>query len=121
MKPYIYLFMVIVLMLYTHVATKLGVSKLPANVSSIRDFLFFALKAASQPWIISAVFATAIAVGFWMLTLQHLDLSRSYPAMACLFVLLPIVSRLFLGEPLSGGKIIGGFIIIFGVFVSIRY
>jgi len=118
MIAYLYMALVLILMTYTHVVVKLGISKLPVMGWTLHSTVHFCASVIANPLVISGVIATVLAAGFWLLALQRLELAKAYPLMALLFLIIPVVSKIFLNEPLTTGKIIGGFFILVGVLVT---
>lgn len=53
----------------------------------------------------------------WMSVLRHVPLSLAYPIMALAFVLVPLLSFAFLGEPLDWKILAGGALIGLGLIV----
>lgn len=58
------------------------------------------------------------ATVLWILALQHLALSRAYMFMSLSFIIVPVVSAIFLNEQLTPGFIIGLALIVAGVTVT---
>lgn len=58
------------------------------------------------------------ATVLWILALQNLALSRAYMFMSLSFIIVPVVSALFLDEPLTVGFMIGLAMIVAGVTVT---
>ena len=56
----------------------------------------------------------------WILVLTRLDLSLAYPFLALNFVLIAVVSRLFLGEVIPGLRWGGIIVICFGILLIAR-
>lgn len=54
----------------------------------------------------------------WILALQNLALSRAYMFMSLSFIIVPVVSAIFLNEPMTFGFLIGLALIIAGVTVT---
>ena len=74
-------------------------------------------QAILQPYTWLGFFLYGISSLFWLLILSRLPLSSAYPILAMNFVLITLVSVVFLGETISTGKIIGTLLIIAGVVV----
>lgn len=68
--------------------------------------------------VVASTFAAAFAAGLaWMAALTRFDLSRIYPLTSLNFVLVLLVSVLFLGESLDWSKTIGIGLIVAGTIV----
>lgn len=58
------------------------------------------------------------ATVLWILALRDLPLSRAYMFMALSFVIVPLLSRVFYAEALSGGFLLGLGLIVAGLIVT---
>jgi len=74
-----------------------------------------------QPSLISALLIYAIATGLWVAVLRVAPLRLAYPFVALAFVIVPMLSWMWLGEPLRASGVIGGIIIVIGVAVSVAF
>ena len=70
-------------------------------------------------WLLSALILYGFATLLWIWVLRHAPLHIAYPFMALAFIIVPLLSYYFLGEPLSIKTFIGGFLIIIGVSLSV--
>lgn len=61
-----------------------------------------------------------VATLFWIKLLKDVDLRIAYPLMSLAFIIVPILSNIFLSEKITLNTIIGGGIILIGVAVSFR-
>ena len=68
--------------------------------------------------LISSLAIYGCATILWILALQNLALSRAYMFMSLSFIIVPVVSAMFLNEPLTTGFIIGLALIVTGVTVT---
>ena len=67
---------------------------------------------------LDATTARALAVLSWMVAMTKLELSKAYPFASISFVLILVLSGLFLNESVNGYKIAGVALIVCGVIVS---
>ena len=88
--------------------------ELPKPLSQKLVFLLMRLK---SPWVWSAFGAALMAALFWMAALTTFELSRAYPFMSLSFVLILVLSSVFLGEPVTISKMIGIAMIVVGAMV----
>ena len=115
-----YVLLTIVLTVYGQLIIKWQVSKaggLPAGTGARVGFLLHLLL---NPWILSGLAAALIAALSWMAAMTKLELSYAYPFMSLAFVLVLVLSALFLREPLTAYKIIGMALVVIGLIVSSR-
>lgn len=71
-------------------------------------------------WLLSALLLYGVTTFGWIWTLQQGPLSRVYPWMALAFVLVPLLSAIFLGEQLKMTYWIGVSLIVVGVSIAVR-
>jgi multidrug transporter EmrE-like cation transporter len=84
------------------------------------DKVMFIFRLLLNPWVIASFAAAFIASLTWMAAMTQFELSFAYPFMSLAFVVVMILSIMFLGEQLTWTKIAGTLIIIFGLFVITR-
>lgn len=70
-------------------------------------------------WLITALALYGVATLLWIWVLRHAPLHIAYPFMALAFIIVPLLSYYFLGEPLTTKTFIGGALIILGVSLSV--
>ena len=75
---------------------------------------------ATASWLLSALMLYGITTFGWIHTLQRGSLTSLYPWMALAFILVPLLSALFLGEQLSLAYWFGVAMIVAGVTIAIR-
>lgn len=123
MKVYLYVLITIILVIYGQIAVKQGVGALLASGISVKTsgLPVFIIKALLNPWVLSGFVSAFLGALVWLLVLQHLELSRAYPFVAMIFVLMPFACWIALGEGISPGKIIGSGIIALGIVVSGKF
>lgn len=67
-----------------------------------------------NPWVLSCFAAAFLSAISWMVALSKMPLSTAYPLCSLSFVLVLILSNLFLHEPLNLYKILGVSLIVLG-------
>lgn len=72
----------------------------------------------SNPQLVGAVFLYAITILVWIYVLRVLPLSVAYPLTALSYVIVPVLSLLFLQERISMQTVLGSVLIIAGVVVA---
>ncbi len=70
-----------------------------------------------SPYVLSGLALYGMGTVLWLFALRQLDLTLAYPFVAMSFILVLIFGTLFLGEPLTGGRILGVSLIVFGLIV----
>lgn len=81
------------------------------NVSSV-------LKLSMNGYFIVALVLYAIATILWVYILKHFPLNKAYLFMGLSFVIVPLMSYIFLKEPLSLRYLAGAACIIFGIWLA---
>ena len=77
-------------------------------------------RAFLNPFVLAGVGAYAAGSIFWLILLSRVDLSYAYPALSLGYVLITIVSVIFLGEEVSALRWLGVAVICLGVILISR-
>jgi multidrug transporter EmrE-like cation transporter len=118
MRGYIYLIVMICLALYSQNVVKWQVSQAgQIPTGCLVDQLRFLVQLLMSPWVISACLATFLAGLLWMAAISLMDLSKAYPFIALIFVLMFVSGVLLFGESFSWQKLTGTLIVAVGVLV----
>lgn len=115
---YVYVFSTILLISYSQVVIKWQVTGAGAFPATTADRAYFLARLLINPWVASALLASALAVLTWMVAMTELELSKAYPLASISFVLVLLLSAFFLNESVNGYKIAGVALIVCGVIVS---
>ncbi|MEA1938962.1 MAG: EamA family transporter [Pseudomonadota bacterium] len=99
-----------------HIALRIGMSGLPA-IEGVMPLMFRAFLA---PWIWTGCALHGTALLIWMYALRHVEISYAYPFLALGYVLVAIISFLFLKEDITPIRILGTLVIIMGVILISR-
>lgn len=109
---------VIVLVTYGQLIIKYEVNRMGAvPLGNIREAIGYGFSALTSLYILSGLFAAALAALAWIAALSRYELSSVYPLLSLNFVLVPLLSIHFFGESMDVFKLVGAAIIVFGVFV----
>lgn len=117
-SPYVLLAINIVLGVAGQFLIKFGVNR----VGGIEELGLakFAATAFLSPFIISGIGLYAFSAFLWVVLLSKLDLSVAYPSLSVGYVLVLLVSALFLGEQVSLARFAGVALIIVGIVFVFR-
>lgn len=97
---------------------KFGINKIGSfNSIPIGQFL---IKAFTAPLILLGIALYAVSAIFWIIILSKVELSFAYPMLSFGYVLILLVSWLFLGENMNFLKILGVIFISLGVILIFR-
>ena len=72
-----------------------------------------------QPKSILALCIYGIAIIFWIAVLRHTPLRIAYPFMGLAFLIVPVLSWFWINEQISLNTILGGVIILIGVWIAV--
>lgn len=90
------------------------------DIASFPDMLVFLKGAFSSPFLWMGIFSVAVAFVIWSTILSKIDLSVAVPVASFSYLLIPIVSIVYLDEKISPLRWSGIFFILIGViFVSL--
>jgi len=74
----------------------------------------------TNPLIMVGLVCYAFSALGWLAVLSRLDLSYAYPMLAIMYVLIPLASRIFLGEAIPPLRWLGIFVVVLGVIIVSR-
>lgn len=117
---YIYILGTIVLTVYGQLIIKWQVAQAGNLPYGMSEKLLFLARITINPWVVSSLAAAFLAFIFWMAALTKFDLSFAYPFMSLSFVLVAILSSVFLNESLTLFKLLGVILIVIGITISSR-
>jgi len=89
----------------------------PLPIDAIEK-MFFLIRLLLNPWVISGFASAFLASLAWMAAMSKFPLNYAYPFMSLAFVLVLLVSPLFLNESITLPKIAGMVLIVAGIIVS---
>ena len=76
--------------------------------------------AFTKPLVWIGLAAYGISALFWLIVLARFDLSYAYPLLASMYLVIPIVSRLFLKESIPPLRWLGMVVVLVGVILVSR-
>lgn len=96
---------------------KVGINQIGNKITNISEFL---IKAAFTPHVIAGISLYISALLFWVLALRRVDVSYAYPFTSLGFVLVLLLSSIWLQESLNLDRIIGIIFILIGIIYIAR-
>jgi drug/metabolite transporter (DMT)-like permease len=81
---------------------------------------FSVIGLAKNHWLLIALAIYGIATLGWIYVLRTAPLHLAYPVFALAFLFVPMMSSLFLSQPMQWQQWVGGAIIVVGVIVATR-
>jgi multidrug transporter EmrE-like cation transporter len=117
MNNYLILTLAIFFNAFANILIKIGMLKI-GREGELLKLLF---KAILHPAIIFGIFSFVLALGAYGYTLSHINLSIAYPIMTSLgFLIVILVSWIFLKESITIVQLFGFIFILIGVFMVAR-
>jgi undecaprenyl phosphate-alpha-L-ara4N flippase subunit ArnF len=119
---YWYIFGTIFFTVYRQIILKLRISmkaQLPENGTS-KEIITYFVQLFLDPFIVSGFAAAFVASLFWMAAMTKFEITFAYPFMSLAPALVLLLGIWILGETFTIGKLIGLFIIIIGLIVTIK-
>jgi len=99
---------------------KRGMSRIgfiPPNLSNLASNL---VRILTEPFVLLGLFLYAVSTIFWLIVLSRVDLSYAYPMISIGYVLILVLSWVFLSEHISLVRVLGVLLICGGVFLISR-
>ncbi len=110
----------IVFTVYGQLIIKWQVNQAGVFPEPLDEKALFIVKLLLNPWVISSFAAAFIASLCWMAAMTQFELSFAYPFMSMSFVIVMVLSFLFMGERFSWYKVGGTLVIILGLIIVTR-
>lgn len=120
MKQLILLLVTVSLNVLGQLMMKRGMSSVGAISGDLSIMVQSIAKAFLNPYVVAGVAAYGFSSIFWLVLLSRVDLSYAYPALSLGYVLITLVSAIFLGEQVSALRWAGVFVICVGVIMISR-
>lgn len=117
---FLFIALTIAFTVYGQLIIKWQVNEAGVFPEPLGEKAIFIVKLLLNPWVISSFAAAFIASLFWMAAMTQFELSFAYPFMSTSFVIVMILSFLFMGEKFSWYKVAGTLVIILGLFIVTR-
>lgn len=99
---------------------KAGTNAVGAIHLTMENWLAIGMKLAAQPPIIGGLTCYVLSVGVWIIGLSRVDVTIAYPLLSLGYVVNALGAWYFLGEALSGQRILAVGIILIGVALLAR-
>ena len=100
---------------------KVGMNRVGAiDAASLARPVETLLSVFSMPLVWLGLACYGLSALLWLVILSRLELSRAYLMLACMYVLIPLVSWLFLGERIPPMRWLGMIVVVVGVVIVAR-
>jgi len=119
---YLYILLTIIFTVYGQLILKWRLIKLNWNLetSSAANSIISYFKLLLDPFIISGFVSAFIASLFWILAMTKFEITYAYPFMSIAPALVFLLGVFVLGETFTLGKLIGLFVIIAGIIITVK-
>lgn len=114
---YFYIFLTVVFTVYGQLILKQQVNTLSAMPSGMELIPFYIKFILTRPLVLSGFISAVFASVAWIGAISKFELSYAYPFMSLNFVVVVVLSLIFFGENINLYKIVGLFMICFGVLI----
>ena len=118
MIHHIYIFLTVILVVYSQLIIKWQVGLAGELPVEIVDKVLFLLQILFRPWVISGLTATFLSGLTWMAAMTRFPINYAYPFTSLSFILILIGSSVFFHESITIPKAIGTSFIIAGVIIA---
>ena len=118
MIHHIYIFLTIILVVYSQLVMKWQVGLAGELPVGIFDKVLFLLQILFRPWVISGLTATFLSGLTWMAAMTKFPINYAYPFTSLSFILILIGSSMFFQESITIPKAIGTGFIVAGVIIA---
>lgn len=99
---------------------KAGMDRIGYFEYSARNIWPITLQVAMNPYIVIGLGCYVVSVAVWLMGLSRVDVSVAYPLLSLGYVFTAVIAYYFLNENVSYLRVIGIFVILFGVFLITR-
>jgi drug/metabolite transporter (DMT)-like permease len=117
---FVYIGLTIAFTVYGQLIIKWQVDQAGEFPPETAEKIMFILKLLLNPWVISSFASAFIASLFWMAAMTQFELSFAYPFMSLSYVVVMVLSFLFMNEAFTWNKVIGTLVIIAGLYIITR-
>jgi len=120
MIDFLYIFGAVLFTVYGQLVVKWQVAKAGALPLALSNRIPFLLGLLFNPWIMSGIAASFLALLCWMAAMTKFELSYAYPFMSLAFVLVLILSPIFFQEAVTLPRVLGVVLVVLGIIVGSR-
>ncbi|CAM2869703.1 4-amino-4-deoxy-L-arabinose-phosphoundecaprenol flippase subunit ArnF [Legionella steigerwaltii] len=117
---YSYIVLTILCTVYAQLVIRWQMKSAGALPPGFLSKIMFVFLQFLNPWIVSVVFASTLAIISWMAAMTKFEISYAYPFLSLSFIFVLIFSSFILGESLNIYKIAGTILVTLGVMVTFK-
>lgn len=114
---YALILLAIVINVAAQMLLKLGMQRIGYFAFSAENMWPVGLRIASNPYILGGFAFYVFSVLVWLMVLSRVDVSLAYPLSSFGYVLVALAAYFLFGEQISALRMVGIFVVIFGVYL----
>jgi drug/metabolite transporter (DMT)-like permease len=119
--PVVFVLVAVVISVLGQVSLKVGMNQVGAiDAGSLARPMETLMQVFSTPLVWLGLSCYGVSALLWLVVLSRLDLSYAYLMLASMYVLIPLVSWLFLGERIPPMRWLGMVVVVLGVVIVAR-
>ena len=119
--PVVLVLVAVVISVIGQVSLKMGMNQVGAiDAGSLARPMETLMRVFSTPLVWLGLSCYGVSALLWLVVLSRLDLSYAYVMLASMYVLVPLVSWLFLGECIPPMRWLGMIVVVLGVVIVAR-
>ena len=119
-RGYVYLGLCICLAIGSQIIMKWQVNKMGPGPGEAAAVFSYVIHLLLNPWVIAGAVATFFAGVAWLLAISELDLTRAYPFLGLIFLVMLAAGVLIFGETFTWQKLAGSAFIAVGIVLSVQ-
>jgi len=120
MKSELLIFISVLLGAFGQLSMKRGMSRIGFISPNLSNLASNLVRILTEPFVLLGLFLYAVSTIFWLIVLSRVDLSYAYPMISIGYVLILVLSWVFLNEHISLVRVLGVLLICGGVFLISR-
>jgi drug/metabolite transporter (DMT)-like permease len=121
LDPVVLVFVAVIISVFGQVSLKIAMNQVGAiDALSLARPMETLMRVFSTPLVWLGLGCYGVSALLWLVVLSRLDLSYAYLMLASMYVLIPLVSWLFLGEGIPPMRWLGMIVVVLGVVIVAR-
>ena len=119
--PVVFVLVAVVISVLGQLSLKVGMNQVGAiDAESLTRPMETLIQVFSTPPVWLGLSCYGVSAVLWLVVLSRLDLSYAYLMLASMYVLIPLISWLFLGEQVPPMRWVGMVVVVLGVVIVAR-
>jgi drug/metabolite transporter (DMT)-like permease len=114
---HIYIFITVLATVYSQLIIRWQTSLAGPLPDNTIDIITYIANLLMKPWVLSGLFSTFIAGIAWMLAMTKFEISYAFPFVSLNYIIIMAAGFFLFGETISTLKIVGGMVVIIGIYI----